>query len=87
MTSIIKVLEVWKAKSRLFAAKQMPNMLTAIFFMLLLTMPEAAFAQERTMTLVAQNDCGVDGRQAFLVKGDNYTWPDEIKGRVKLLLK
>lgn len=30
--------------------------------------------------MVAVNGCGVTGAQPFLVKGDNYTMPEEIKG-------
>lgn len=37
-------------------------------------------AQKSTFTRVASNDCGVPGAQPFLVKGDNYTMPDNIKG-------
>ena len=37
-------------------------------------------AQNKKMTRVATNDCGVPGAQPFLVSGDNYTMPDGIKG-------
>jgi len=37
-------------------------------------------AQTTTLHPVASNDCGVDGKQPFLVKGDNYTMPDETGG-------
>ena len=40
----------------------------------------AISAQTTTLHPVASNDCGVDGKQPFLVKGDNYTMPDEIGG-------
>lgn len=39
-----------------------------------------ALAQKTPLKLVAVNDCGVTGAQPFLVKGDNYTMPEEIKG-------
>lgn len=39
-----------------------------------------AIAQKTSMKLVAANDCGVVGSQPFLVKGDNYTMPQEVKG-------
>lgn len=37
-------------------------------------------AQTTTLHPVASNDCGTAGKQPFLVKGDNYTMPDEITG-------
>ncbi len=40
----------------------------------------AVMAQETSLKLVAVNDCGVCGAQPFLVKGENYTMPEEIKG-------
>lgn len=39
-----------------------------------------AVAQQSTLNRVATNDCGVPGAQPFLVKGNNYTMPDAIKG-------
>lgn len=42
-----------------------------------------ASAQKTSMTQVAANDCGVPGKQPFLVKGENYTMPEEIKGSPK----
>ena len=39
-----------------------------------------ALAQESSLTRVAANDCGVPGAQPFLVKGENYTMPSEVKG-------
>lgn len=40
----------------------------------------AAPAQDTGFKLVAGNDCGVPGKQPFLVKGDNYTMPEQVKG-------
>ena len=40
----------------------------------------AMSAQTSKLHLVAANDCGVDDKQPFLVKGDNYTMPDRING-------
>lgn len=37
-------------------------------------------AQEKSMTRVASNDCGVAGAQPFFIKGNNYTMPEEVKG-------
>lgn len=42
-----------------------------------------AAAQQPKFGIVAANDCGEEGRQPFLVTGDNYTMPDEIKGSHK----
>lgn len=42
--------------------------------------PIAATAQKKPMTRVAANDCGVPGAQPFLVKGENYTMPESVKG-------
>lgn len=39
-----------------------------------------ALAQQSNLKRVASNDCGVPGSQPFLVKGENYTMPDHIKG-------
>lgn len=39
-----------------------------------------ALAQESSLTRVAANDCGVPGAQPFLIKGENYTMPPEVKG-------
>ena len=39
----------------------------------------AAVAQKTSLKLVAVNDCGVIGSQPFLVIGDNYTMPAELK--------
>lgn len=36
-------------------------------------------AQESSLTRVAANDCGVPGAQPFLVKGENYTMPSDVK--------
>ncbi|MDE6180630.1 MAG: glycoside hydrolase family 2, partial [Phocaeicola sp.] len=43
-------------------------------------LPSPAFAQSGQLHRVAVNDCGVPGAQPFLVKGENYTMPDYIKG-------
>ena len=43
-------------------------------------LPSPAFAQSGQLHRVAVNDCGVPGAQPFLVKGENYTMPDHIKG-------
>lgn len=40
-------------------------------------------AQTTTLHPVASNDCGTAGKQPFLVKGDNYTMPDEITGSIE----
>lgn len=40
----------------------------------------SASAQQMLPNKVASNDCGVVGAQPFLIKGDNYTMPDNIKG-------
>lgn len=40
----------------------------------------SAMAQNSTFTKVASNDCGVSGKQPFLVSGDDYTMPDNIQG-------
>lgn len=40
----------------------------------------SARAQEARYPCVAQNDCGVEGRQAFLIKGENYTMPASLNG-------
>ena len=37
-------------------------------------------AQNKTMQRVATNDCGVEGAQAFLIKGDNYILPSSFSG-------
>lgn len=37
-------------------------------------------SQNRTLRLVAANDCGVPGAQPFLVKGENYTLPSGFSG-------
>ena len=41
------------------------------------------WAQNKKMTLVAANDCGVLGKQPFLVKGENYTMPKDVGGSEK----
>lgn len=43
-------------------------------------LPSPAFAQSGQLHRVAVNDCGVPGAQPFLVKGENYTMPNHIKG-------
>ena len=40
----------------------------------------SALAQQNDMHCVAKNDCGVSGKQSFLVTGQNYTLPKSIKG-------
>lgn len=55
-----------------------PVLSTLILWLSVLTVS----AQTTTLHPVASNDCGVDGKQPFLVKGDNYTMPDEIGGSV-----
>lgn len=40
-------------------------------------------AQNPKYKLVGQNDCGVNNAQPFLVRGENYTFPSEIKGSEK----
>lgn len=42
-------------------------------------------AQNTRMTRVAANDCGVPGAQPFLVKGENYTLPENFSGRKEAL--
>lgn len=53
-----------------------PVLSTLILLLSIVTMS----AQTTTLHPVASNDCGVDGKQPFLVKGDNYTMPDETGG-------
>lgn len=48
--------------------------------MLLFTAASPLSAQQPALTKVASNDCGVEGKQAFLVKGENYTFPSDVKG-------
>lgn len=55
-----------------------PVLSTLILWLSVLTVS----AQTTTLHPVASNDCGVDGKQPFLVKGDNYAMPDEIGGSV-----
>lgn len=56
--------------------QRMPLLTTLILLLCIVTMN----AQTTTLHPVASNDCGVDGKQPFLVKGDNYTFPDEVGG-------
>lgn len=53
---------------------RMPFLSTLILLLSVLTIS----AQTTSLHPVASNDCGMDGKQPFLVKGDNYTMPDEI---------
>ncbi|WP_289005415.1 glycoside hydrolase family 2 TIM barrel-domain containing protein [uncultured Parabacteroides sp.] len=55
---------------------RMPLLSTLILLLSVLTIS----AQTTSLHPVASNDCGMDGKQPFLVKGDNYTMPDEIGG-------
>lgn len=55
---------------------RMPLLSTLIILLSVLTIS----AQTTSLYPVASNDCGMDGKQPFLVKGDNYTMPDEIGG-------
>ena len=55
---------------------RMPFLSTLILLLSVLTIS----AQTTSLHPVASNDCGMDGKQPFLVKGDNYTMPDEIGG-------
>lgn len=55
---------------------RMPFLSTLILLFSVLTIS----AQTTSLHPVASNDCGMDGKQPFLVKGDNYTMPDEIGG-------
>lgn len=55
---------------------RMPFLSTLILLLSVL----AISAQTTSLHPVASNDCGMDGKQPFLVKGDNYTMPDEIGG-------
>lgn len=52
-------------------------MLTALILLLSIV---TISAQTTTLHPVASNDCGTDGKQPFLVKGDNYIMPDDIAG-------
>ena len=47
---------------------------------MLLTAAFPLSAQQRIWHPVAANDCGVEGAQPFLVKGDNYTFPASVGG-------
>ena len=55
-----------------------PVLSTLILLLCIVTMS----AQTTKLHQVATNNCGVDGKQPFLVKGDNYTMPDGIDGSV-----
>lgn len=44
-----------------------------------------ATAQKANLYLVSANNCGVEGEQPFLVKGDNYKLPENFKGTEKAL--
>lgn len=46
-------------------------------------LPSTLRAQQPKYPLVAANDCGVDGKQPFLVLGESYTMPSNIKGSVE----
>ncbi len=45
-----------------------------------LTLGMSVSAQNNGMELVAVNDCGVADAQPFLIKGNDYTMPPEVKG-------
>lgn len=47
---------------------------------ILTSLSSPATAQQSKFKRVASNDCGVPDAQPFLVKGENYTMPDDIKG-------
>lgn len=56
-----------------------PALSTLILLLSIVTMS----AQTIKLHQVATNDCGVVGKQPFLVKGDNYTMPDRIGGSIE----
>ena len=37
----------------------------------------------QSLQCVAKNDCGVPGKQPFLIKGENYTMPAPVTGSVQ----
>lgn len=63
--------KIFKRKLTLFGA---------IIGMLTLLSALPAAAQKSTLNRVASNDCGVPSAQPYLIKGENYTMPDKIKG-------
>ena len=56
------------------------HVLKVVLLGMLIFISSPDMAQNKKMTRVATNDCGVPGAQPFLVSGDNYTMPDGIKG-------
>ena len=56
------------------------HVLKVVLLGMLIFISSPDMAQNKKMTQVATNDCGVPGAQPFLVSGDNYTMPDGIKG-------
>lgn len=52
-------------------------LLTALILLLSIV---SISAQTTTLHPVASNDCGTEGKQPFLVKGENYTMPNDIGG-------
>lgn len=62
-----------------------PNILNVLCLLVgLSALPATSvWAQDSTLHKVATNDCGVTDAQPFLVTGNNYTMPDEIKGSPK----
>lgn len=56
------------------------QVLKVVLLGMLIFISSPGMAQNKKMTRVATNDCGVPGAQPFLVSGDNYTMPDGIKG-------
>lgn len=56
--------------------RKKPVLSTLILLLSIVTMS----AQTNQLQRVATNDCGVDSKQPFLVKGDNYGMPDGVGG-------
>ena len=60
--------------------KQSKSRIPVLSALILLLFVVTLNAQTAKLHQVATNDCGVNGKQPFLVKGDNYTMPDGIDG-------
>ena len=44
-----------------------------------------SISQAQQMSCVARNDCGVEGAQPYLIKGENYTLPEKFTGSKEAL--
>lgn len=60
--------------------KQSRSRIPVLSALILLLFVVTLNAQTAKLHQVATNDCGVNGKQPFLVKGDNYTMPSGIDG-------